>query len=79
MNCFVVSFGRGLMLAEHPAWDPSALRRGWRPCIWTRKLERAEKFGNAAAAELFARGAVHHDRFEIVNVAGFAPGPGVSA
>lgn len=43
---------------------------GWRPFIWTKSVERAEKFGSAAAARAFAVERLGHSHFDVALVPG---------
>lgn len=53
MDCYVISFHGGkryLRLNYVVGFAP----QGWRPYIWTRHLEYAEKFDTRKGAEVFA-------------------------
>lgn len=57
-DCFVIWFTlarRYLKVNELPP-VPMADAIGWRPFVWTKRLDHAEKFASEAAAEMFLRG-----------------------
>jgi hypothetical protein len=68
MTAFAIVFGttaRPLYLAH--ADGHGRVQDGWRPFVWTRDAQRAEKFGSATAAEQFG-GGLPNEQWRVVVV-----------
>lgn len=74
MTAFAIYFGAGArrryLAHAKTAGDPA---NGWRPLVWTKSADRAEKFGSADAARTFAVERLGHAEFSV----GVVPGRGL--
>ncbi|KQO78134.1 hypothetical protein ASF36_13960 [Methylobacterium sp. Leaf90] len=68
---YAVRFGSGtarrFLAHADTAGDAAS---GWRPLIWTKSVERAEKFDSTAAARTFAQERLGHSHFDVAIVPG---------
>lgn len=68
MIIFVIVLAGGRMLGWNGSPPPEGFSGGWRPYVWTPRLDEAEQFFSETAAELYARGALKHDDWRVGGV-----------
>lgn len=65
-GCAIIVFETSAMLAMNShEWPAEGQKLGYRPYVWTRNLERAEKFASRDAAQTWANCFLPHDNYEI--------------
>jgi hypothetical protein len=68
MKAFAIAFRSGIYLAFHDHVCPEQANSGWRPFVWTKKVEKAEKFLTSGAARNFGERSIPHSAWHVTEL-----------